>query len=261
MDVRAEFDGLFELLESDGGTLSEAVAEVGELFECACEADEVAGAAASGGNTGGQSLDVPGLFEQRAEIVAEGGVIEEFGDGVLSVSDADEVCEGGCDPFCEESGAHGGAVIIEDTEECEVASVIANGLCEFEAAASGFVDDHVPLAAEVFESEDVREGGAGSFADVFEESAGGRDSGGVIDVEAFEGFGAEVFVEQSPAFVASEAPVGACREDDGETIVAAFIEGAGLCGGFGDDAFGGADTGEFICELGRIDISEEKASC
>ena len=46
-----EFDGLFELLEADGGALSEAVAESGELFECTGEADEVSGAAASGGDT------------------------------------------------------------------------------------------------------------------------------------------------------------------------------------------------------------------
>ena len=51
MNFGAEFDGLFELLEADGGALSEAVAESGELFECTGEADEVSGAAASGGDT------------------------------------------------------------------------------------------------------------------------------------------------------------------------------------------------------------------
>lgn len=200
------------------------------------------------------------MFEQRAEVIAKGRVIEEFGDGILSVSDPGEIGEWGGDPFSEESGAHGSAVVVEDSEEGKVAAVVADGLSEFEASACGFVDDHVPLAAEVFESEYVREGGARSFPDVFEESAGGSDGGGVIDVEAFERFGAEMFVEEATAFIAGEAPVGAGGEDDGEPVVAAFVEGAVLGGGFGDNAFGGADAGELIGELCRFDIGEEEAS-
>ena len=84
------------------------------------------------------------------------------------MSDAVEISEWRGDPFGEESGAHGGAVVVENSKECEVTSIIANRLGEFEASAGGFVDDHVPLAAEVFESEDVGECGTGCFADVFE---------------------------------------------------------------------------------------------
>ncbi|MEY3460037.1 MAG: hypothetical protein RL215_3194 [Planctomycetota bacterium] len=53
VDFGAEFDGVFEFLESGGGALCEAVAEWGEEFECASEADEIAWAAASGGDAGG----------------------------------------------------------------------------------------------------------------------------------------------------------------------------------------------------------------
>ncbi|MEY3460036.1 MAG: hypothetical protein RL215_3193 [Planctomycetota bacterium] len=176
-------------------------------------------------------------------------MIEEFGDGILPVGDEAEVGEGGGDPFGEESGAHGCAGIVEDAEESEVAAVIADGLCEFEASAGGLINDHVSLRAEVFEAEDMRECGAGGFADIFEESAGGGDGGGVVDIEAFECFGAEVFIEESATFFACEAPVGSRGEDDGVCFGAAFVEGAGLSGGFGDKAFGGADAGEFVWEL------------
>ena len=112
----------------------------GKAPQRAAEETQVAGARPAGRHAGQQPLHVVDLPQGFVQMIGQGRIGHELGDGLLPGLDRRHVDQRVGQPVGQEPRAHGGDGAVQHGQQRAVAAALADGPRDLQAAAAGFVD-------------------------------------------------------------------------------------------------------------------------